>query len=116
MRLHTKTHRSVSPQARTPISACLVRHLIEADPTAALPPAGRWNLASAAVCPLIPVAVPTGDPATAVVGTAGAVPAVSTEDVRADGAAADASSTTAIDWNTRDARGSECSNRVRWKT
>jgi len=45
-----------------------------------------------------------------------AVRAVATEDGRADGAKAHASSTTAIDWNTRDALGSGCSSRVRWKT
>jgi len=66
----------------------------------------------------------TGDVVTAGAGPAGAVMEVAAEDGltvvamadgRADEVTARASSTIAIDWNTRDARGSGCSSRVRLK-
>jgi len=71
----------------------------------------------------------TGDVVTAGAGPAGAGPAgavmevaaedgltvVAMADGRADEVTARASSTIAIDWNTRDARGSGCSSRVRLK-
>ena len=65
-----------------------------------------------------------GDVVTEGAGPAGAVMEVAAEDGltvvamadgRADEVTARASSTIAIDWNTRDARGSGCSSRVRLK-
>jgi hypothetical protein len=104
------------------ITASPGRRWIEAYPAACLPPVERWNLVSAAVCRLIPVAVPTGDfvmvavlkvaPATvaAPMADAGmvvvAMAEAATADVPEAAAAAVPSSTTAIASNTTDAPGS----------